>query len=78
MTEHKLDERGALNCGAQLVDALARIEARHGWSPADTVAVAVAAFTEAVGQRLGPAQTVRFFQDHAQALADEHKRRATI
>lgn len=72
MTEHKLDERGALQCGGQLVDAVERIEARHGWSKGDTVAVAIVALTEIIGQRIGPTAMIALFRDHADTLAAEH------
>lgn len=68
MTEHKLDEKATISCAAQLADAVARIEANHGWSVEDTAGVALATFTEIIARRLGPAQTVRFFQDHAARL----------
>lgn len=77
MTEHKLDDSSAMACGAQLVEALERIEARHGWSTGDTLAVAIAAITEIVARRVGPSKTIELFRDHAENLAAEHLRRAT-
>jgi hypothetical protein len=75
MTEHKLDDRGAMHCGGQLVDALERIEARHNWSNGDTVAVAIVAITEIVARRIGPTKTIELFRDHAAALEEEHLRK---
>jgi hypothetical protein len=76
MNEHKLDDASALACGGQLVDALDRIEARHGWSNGDTVAVAVVAMTEIIARRIGPTKTLELLRGHADELESEHKRRA--
>jgi hypothetical protein len=74
---HKLDDAGALNCGAQLLGALERIRARHGWSEGDLIAVCAVAMTELVGRAVGPVRTAEFFRGHADELEREHRRRAT-
>lgn len=75
--EHKLNEESATHCGGQLVDALERIEARHGWSNGDTVAVVLVAITEIVARRIGPTKTIELFRGHADELESEHRRRST-
>ena len=71
-----LDEDNAKNCGGQLLTALRALQARHGWSAGDLLAVSTVAFTELVAQTVGPSATGAFFRDHGQELQKEHERRA--
>ena len=73
----KLNQETAKTCAFQLIEALERIEANHGWSRGDTVAVSIAAITELVARKLGPTKTIELFRGHADELETEHKRRAT-
>lgn len=72
----KLNEETAKHCGAQLLDALERIGARHEWSDGDTLAVAIVAITELAARRLGPTKTIDLFRRHADELEAGHLRRA--
>lgn len=74
----KLDERSALRCGLQLSNAIERIQRRHGWTDGDTAAVALGAFTELLGRKLGPTLTIEVLQNHSKALAEDHARRSTL
>jgi hypothetical protein len=73
---HKLDDKAAQNCGAQLLEALTMLQARHGWSDGDLVAVSSLAITEMIVRAVGPTRAAEFFRGHGDALAAEHARRS--
>ncbi|HXH53543.1 MAG TPA: hypothetical protein VNH53_08975 [Sphingomicrobium sp.] len=66
--EHKLTNQDAITCGAQLVDAIEQIRARHQWSDGDLLAVVTAAYTDIITRRLGPMPAIEFLRDHADCL----------
>ena len=72
-----LSDADAQNCGGQLLGALERIQARHGWSDGDLIADCTVTLTQLLAQAVGPTRTVGFFRDHAESLDAEHARRAT-
>jgi hypothetical protein len=74
----KLNETTAADCAAQLVAAIEALQAKHGWSAGDTLAVSALAFTELVARAVGPSAAAAFFRDHANGIDAEHRRRATL
>ena len=72
----KLDEQQALACAGQIIGAIEKIEANHGWSAGDTAAVIIATATEILARRLGPTRTIELFRGQAEVLHAEHLRRS--
>jgi hypothetical protein len=74
---HKLTEETAGTCAGQLLQTLERIQANHGWSNGDLIAVAMLITTELVARAVGPVRTAEFFRAHGEQLAAAHLRRST-
>ena len=72
----KLNTETALHCAGQIVEAIERIQARHGWSAGDITAVTIAAATEIIARNIGPTLTAELFREHGLGLAEEHERRS--